>query len=165
MAFQDATAKGSDRIARQAYRRVVVRYPPWKASRDQPAQLPRPSSGWIEAFFEFGTFGSAGKPRRMRASRKTLDRPGGVSKLICASLCVRPCAFMVPLGSWAGDPLWQLSLQQVAPKNFPWFKVASFDEARKFSFECNPRKLFELNQNQLPFGCHAWQKHDSGQFT
>jgi hypothetical protein len=54
------------------------------------------------------------------------------------------------------DLFWGL----IAPKNFSWFKVAPVDEARRFSFECNPRKLFELNENQLPFGCHAWQKYD-----
>jgi hypothetical protein len=54
------------------------------------------------------------------------------------------------------DIFWGL----IAPKSFSWFKVASVDGARKFSFECNPRKLFELNANQLPFGCHAWQKYD-----
>lgn len=63
-----------------------------------------------------------------------------------------------PLNDFSGheDLFWGL----IAPKNFPWFKVAPVDEARKFSFECNPRKLFELNGNQLPFGCHGWQKYE-----
>jgi len=63
-----------------------------------------------------------------------------------------------PLNDFDGheDLFWGL----IARRNFNWFKVASFDEARKFSFECNPRKLFELNGNQLPFGCHSWQKYD-----
>ena len=54
------------------------------------------------------------------------------------------------------DIFWGL----MAPRNFSWFKVAPVDEAKKFSFETNPRKLFELNGNQLPFGCHAWQRYD-----
>lgn len=54
------------------------------------------------------------------------------------------------------DVFWGL----VVPRNFPWFNVAPADAARRFSIECNPRQLFELNGNQLPFGCHAWQKYD-----
>ena len=48
----------------------------------------------------------------------------------------------------------------IAPKTFEWFKVAEPEQALKFSFEVMPRKLSELNNNQLPFGCHAWEKHD-----
>jgi hypothetical protein len=54
------------------------------------------------------------------------------------------------------DIFWGL----IASKNFSWFKVAPADEARRFSIEGNPRKLFGLNGNQLPFGCHAWQRYD-----
>jgi hypothetical protein len=47
-----------------------------------------------------------------------------------------------------------------AKRNFDWFKVAPFEESRKFSIELNPRPLFRLNGDKLPFGCHAWQKYD-----
>jgi hypothetical protein len=40
------------------------------------------------------------------------------------------------------------------------FKVATIDDATRFSFEVNPKLLFELNEYQLPFGCHAWEKYD-----
>lgn len=36
------------------------------------------------------------------------------------------------------------------------FRVASFEDARQFSIEYNPRRLLELNANALPFGCHKW---------
>jgi hypothetical protein len=68
-AFQDDTAKGSERIARQAYRRDAFRYPALNAHCDQYAQLPRPSSGRSEACFQ-SRFGPTGNPRRMRASRQ-----------------------------------------------------------------------------------------------
>jgi hypothetical protein len=45
-------------------------------------------------------------------------------------------------------------------RSFAWFKVASFEDSRKFSFESNARLLFRLNENKLPFGCHAWRKQD-----
>lgn len=40
------------------------------------------------------------------------------------------------------------------------FSLPDSYEALKFSFEVNPKKCFELNQNRLPFGCHAWNKYD-----
>ncbi|AHM61599.1 hypothetical protein D770_16725 [Flammeovirgaceae bacterium 311] len=35
-------------------------------------------------------------------------------------------------------------------------------EASKFSFELHPGLLYELNENELPFGCHAWNKYNIG---
>jgi len=40
------------------------------------------------------------------------------------------------------------------------FKLPSVSESLKFSFDENPRKCFELNNNKLPFGCHGWHKND-----
>lgn len=45
-------------------------------------------------------------------------------------------------------------------ENFDWYKVPNPEEALGFAFEVAPRALYELNQNQLPFGCHAWWKYD-----
>jgi hypothetical protein len=47
-----------------------------------------------------------------------------------------------------------------ASKINPDFKVAPVEESIKFSFECQPQRLYSLNGNKLPFGCHAWQKHN-----
>jgi hypothetical protein len=38
----------------------------------------------------------------------------------------------------------------------PAFRVAPVDTALRFSFESCPETCFELNNRQLPFGCHAW---------
>jgi hypothetical protein len=54
------------------------------------------------------------------------------------------------------DSFWGL----VVNRHLPWFKVASFDEARQFSFETLPRRLYRLNGERLPFGCHAWTRYD-----
>lgn len=45
-------------------------------------------------------------------------------------------------------------------QNFDWFRIPPEQEAWKFSFEVNPKVLFERNNRQLPFGCHAWWKYD-----
>ena len=47
-----------------------------------------------------------------------------------------------------------------ARKYYPEFKVASFDTGLQFSFEVAPKLCFELNNRQLPFGCHAWGRYD-----
>ena len=39
-------------------------------------------------------------------------------------------------------------------------KIAPFDVASHFSFECEPRKLFKYNSGVIPFGCHGWMKYD-----
>jgi len=54
------------------------------------------------------------------------------------------------------DMFWSFEV----PKYLPFFKIPNEDVAVKFSFEINPRQCFEMNQQQLPFGCHAWEKHD-----
>lgn len=42
----------------------------------------------------------------------------------------------------------------------PFFKKPKAMEALKFAFEMQPRQSFELNNYQLPFGVHAWEKYD-----
>jgi len=40
------------------------------------------------------------------------------------------------------------------------FSVAPLDVAWQFSFEAHPALLYKLNGNQLPFGCHGWEKYE-----
>ena len=48
----------------------------------------------------------------------------------------------------------------VVPRIFSRFKVAPSSVGMFFAFECQPRRLFELTVQQLPFGCHAWELYD-----
>jgi hypothetical protein len=48
----------------------------------------------------------------------------------------------------------------VAAKYCPDFKIASVEEGLRFAFEVAPRQCFELNNQTLPFGCHAWPRYD-----
>jgi Protein of unknown function (DUF5672) len=95
------------------------------------------------------------KPRELYWEQQKLRFDNSLA--IIRNLTLRNNTFY-PLNDFSGneDLFWGL----IASRNFPFFKVAPIEEARKFSIECNPRKLFELNGNQLPFGCHAWQKYD-----
>ncbi len=47
-----------------------------------------------------------------------------------------------------------------AKGSYPLFKVAPPEVALQFSFECRPKKLYEMNNNQLPFGCHAYKTYE-----
>ena len=40
------------------------------------------------------------------------------------------------------------------------FKVAPSKVAMKFSFEVQPKRLYQMNDYKLPFGCHAFEKYD-----
>ena len=49
----------------------------------------------------------------------------------------------------------------VAGKRHPReMRVAPLPIARDFAFEENPSRNLELNRGQLPFGCHAFDKHE-----
>lgn len=43
----------------------------------------------------------------------------------------------------------------------PFFKIAPFTTALRFSFDIFPQKAYDLNNNELPLGCHAWEKESS----
>lgn len=44
----------------------------------------------------------------------------------------------------------------------PFFKIPDVKTALKFGFDLDPQQCFEMNNNQLPFGCHAWEKDKTG---
>lgn len=54
------------------------------------------------------------------------------------------------------DIFWGL----LVPRCCSFFTVPTAEEAVSFAFEAAPLYLYELNQHQLPFGCHAWEKYD-----
>jgi hypothetical protein len=45
-----------------------------------------------------------------------------------------------------------------AAKRFPWFRIAPYGVAERFSFEVNAPRLYREIGNRLPFGCHKWQQ-------
>lgn len=51
-------------------------------------------------------------------------------------------------------------------KNDAWVypKLPVVEIAKKFSFERYPDELFKTNNNELPFGCHAWQQYEYESF-
>lgn len=48
----------------------------------------------------------------------------------------------------------------LASMRFQNFKIPLPSEALSFAFEKQPNKLYKINGNQLPFGCHAWERNE-----
>ncbi|MFT3754053.1 MAG: DUF5672 family protein [Paludibacter sp.] len=42
--------------------------------------------------------------------------------------------------------------------------LPGLNDALKFAFERYPRFMFEINNKELPFGCHAWEKYEYDSF-
>ncbi len=57
---------------------------------------------------------------------------------------------------WNEDSFWS----NLVPKIFSSFKIPQTKIALQFAFEEKPEKCFALNENKLPFGCHAWEKYN-----
>src|SRR5262249_5684883 len=70
---------------------------------------------------------------------------------------------LVGLGLYRGncDIFWCC----VVPEIFKEFRVASIEQALRFSWEVLPKRCAELTNGALPFGFHAWSKHDRAFLT
>jgi hypothetical protein len=54
------------------------------------------------------------------------------------------------------DYFWSL----YAPGREPQFRIPSWERALAFAFEIEPATCLALSRGALPFGCHAWDRHD-----
>jgi hypothetical protein len=70
--------------------------------------------------------------------------------------------FQFLLSEWtdAEDLFYCLRLSETKLK----LKVPELKDAIDFAFEQSPGYLFELNNNTLPFGCHAWNRYETNSF-
>jgi hypothetical protein len=87
-----------------------------------------------------------------RKYRKYLKRYNGVSYHIAHWLAEGKCY---------EDIFWAYE----ATHYYPEFKIADAKTGLRFAFEVMPRTCFELNDRQLPFGCHAWARYDKDFWT
>lgn len=46
----------------------------------------------------------------------------------------------------------------IFPKLNPFFKIPPVSVALNFAFDLDPEKCFNINNQKMPFGCHAWEK-------
>ena len=76
-----------------------------------------------------------------------------VSKFYYSSIFLYPI-ILIWKRKWHEDFFWAF----IGKRLIPGFRIPEIKTALKFSFEEYPEKLFEMNENKLPFGCHAWEK-------
>lgn len=65
--------------------------------------------------------------------------------------------FFIAINQTTEDRFWGVDTME----SYIDFNVAPNEVAMRFSFECNPRYLYQLTNQELPFGCHAWRKYDN----
>jgi hypothetical protein len=76
-----------------------------------------------------------------------------IKKHYYSALIFRPLSFVFSKNE---DFFWCYFM----PKLNPFYRIPSATEALPFSFELAPSHCFEQNNQQLPFGCHAWEKYE-----
>ena len=54
------------------------------------------------------------------------------------------------------DQFWSFMAEHYEPT----FRKATLEQALRFAFETEPRRALEMTGGHMPFGCHAWPKHD-----
>ncbi|MBV6644235.1 MAG: hypothetical protein KI790_02235 [Cyclobacteriaceae bacterium] len=69
--------------------------------------------------------------------------------------------FLAPLKilwrkKWHEDLFWSTICYRLVPG----YRVADLKKAMIFAIEDSPRECFKALGDELPFGCHAWEKHD-----
>lgn len=97
--------------------------------------------------------------------RNTLTKPlvlnGGFSLRKVRSILKLLTIYHLFYGNWPAneDTLFSFYHKRIWPLRF-LFKLPTWQTALQFGFENDPEKCFELNKQQLPFGCHAWEKYN-----
>ncbi len=76
-----------------------------------------------------------------------------VAKHYYSALIFRPLSWIFPKNE---DFFWCYFM----PKINPFYRVPTAEKALLFAFELEPAKCFEKTKQQLPFGCHAWEKYE-----
>jgi len=91
--------------------------------------------------------------------KEAIGQPTSFLRILKHTWTVKENSF-TPILPWQfpyyEDLFWSTYVKQF----FPWFKVGSIEDSIAFSFEVNPDVLFNLNNQQLPMGIHAWQKYN-----
>jgi hypothetical protein len=67
--------------------------------------------------------------------------------------------FLYPQWPANEDALFSIHFPRSYPLR-PLLRLPRWQQAMPFSFEMQPSDSYKLNNNQLPFGCHAWEKYD-----
>ncbi len=108
-------------------------------------------------------------PRHLRAKRGGNSRfelrkvllNGGFSLRNVAACSRFVWIFKRFYGTWKGneDGLFSLHYPRLYVGS-AFLNLPTWDAALPFAFEQHPALCYDLNQRQLPMGCHAWERYD-----
>ena len=94
--------------------------------------------------------------RRLRKTRLVGNGGFSLRKVSTSLLALRILKNLTNEFKDNEDHFWSLD----AARLLPFFKTPPVNVAVGFAFELNPRLAVELNNGNLPLGCHAWEKYD-----
>ncbi len=93
-------------------------------------------------------------------TKKTLLN-GGLSLRKVASCLRLTIWYRRFFGQWPGNEDMLFSMNATRLIIFRGLmNLPTWEQALPFAFEDEPQRCLELNHNQLPFGCHAWERYD-----
>lgn len=102
-------------------------------------------------------------PRSFKYIYEHSSKRRKISKILNIPIYLFRCIFQM---AWY-FPLWGITelyedivFARYGQKAYKDFRLAPPEVALQFSFETQPHRLFEMNNNQLPFGCHAFEKYN-----
>lgn len=95
----------------------------------------------------------------MEAGKPVLN--GGLSLRKVSSILRYLAVYNFFYPQWKGneDKLFCLDAARLKPMKF-FIKIPDWRTAMDFAFEKSPAACYALKNQQLPFGCHAWERYD-----
>lgn len=106
---------------------------------------------------------SAEKKEMLRAGMET-NKPvlnGGLSLRKVSAILRYLSIYNLFYPKWLGneDMLFCLDAKRLKPMQF-FINIPDWSTAMDFAFEKSPAACYALKNDQLPFGCHAWERYD-----
>lgn len=102
-------------------------------------------------------------PMSLREIYKYSSKKGQIAKFFNVPFYIFRYAFQMA----HYFPIWEITQRsedfvfiKYGGKAYKDFRLAPPEVAMKFSFETQPRRLYEMNDNNLPFGCHSFEHYD-----
>lgn len=97
--------------------------------------------------------------RSMNGDRLVLNGGLSLRKVTAMLRFIRIYNLIFP--KWTGNEDMLFSLDSTRLKLLkPFIRLPEWKEALHFAFEKSPKVAFNLCNDKLPFGCHAWERYD-----
>jgi hypothetical protein len=128
----------------------------WCALSHDYIGAPWIQNDWLESFNQI----HYGYLWKFLAAKKRAVGNGGFSLRNVRSFIIALMLLESSANRWRESNNEDLFWSFAVPEYLPWFSIPSIEGATKFAFEDQPQLCYTQNGQSLPFGCHAWEKHD-----